>query len=49
MRCCLNSIAEYENIFICGPCLWGTYPMAVFSLIKKLDFNGKKCSAADDA
>ncbi|QCT07718.1 flavodoxin [Ruminococcus bovis] len=37
----LDSIEEYDNIFICGPCWWGTYPMAVFSLIEKLDFNGK--------
>ena len=41
LKNCLNSNAEYENIFICGPCWWGTYPMAVFSLIEKLDFNGK--------
>lgn len=37
----LDSIDGYDNIFICGPCWWGTYPMAIFSLIEKLDFNGK--------
>ena len=37
----LNDIDGYDNIFICGPCWWGTYPMAVFSLIENLDFNGK--------
>lgn len=37
----LDSLDRYDNIFICGPCWWGTYPMAVFSLIEKLDFSGK--------
>ena len=37
----IKSIDEYDNIFICGPCWWGTYPMAVFSLIENLDFEGK--------
>ncbi len=37
----LESIDGYDNIFICGPCWWGTYPMAVFSLIEPLDFKGK--------
>lgn len=37
----INDISGYDNIFICGPCWWGTYPMAVFSLIEKLDFTGK--------
>lgn len=38
----LDSIAEYDNIFVCGPCWWGTYPMAVFTQLEKLDFTGKK-------
>lgn len=37
----LENINEYDNIFICGPCWWGTYPMGVFSLIERLDFKGK--------
>ena len=37
----LDDISDYENIFICGPCWWGTYPMAIFSLIERLDFAGK--------
>jgi len=37
----LEDISGYDNIFVCGPCWWGTYPMAVFSLIEKLDFNKK--------
>ena len=41
LKVCLDSISDYDNIFICGPCWWGTYPMAVFSLIEDLDFNGK--------
>lgn len=41
----LNSIDEYENIFVCGPCWWGTFPCAVFSQLEKLDFKGKKVMA----
>ncbi len=41
----LDSIADYDNIFVCGPCWWGTYPMAVFTQLEKLDFNGKKVIA----
>lgn len=37
----LDSIDEYENIFVCGPCWWGTYPMAVFTQLEKLNFAGK--------
>lgn len=38
----LESIADYDNIFVCGPCWWGTYPVAVFTQLEKLDFTGKK-------
>lgn len=38
----LKDISEYDNVFIAGPCWWGTYPMAIFSAIEGLDFNGKK-------
>lgn len=41
----LDIIDEYENIFICGPCWWGTYPMAVFTQLERLDWNGKKVIA----
>lgn len=37
----LDNIDDYKNIFICGPCWWGTYPMAVFSLLERLNFNNK--------
>lgn len=37
----LDNIDEYENIFICGPCWWGTYPMAVFTQTDNLDWTGK--------
>ena len=37
----LDNIDEYDNIVIGGPCWWGTYPCAVFSLIEKIDFSGK--------
>ena len=38
----LKDISEYDNVFIAGPCWWGTYPMALFSAIEGLDFTGKK-------
>ena len=41
----LDSIDEYDNIFICGPCWWGTYPMAMFTQLERLDWNGKKVIA----
>ena len=41
----LNSIDEYDNIFIAGPCWWGTYPMAIFTQLEKLNFSGKKVMA----
>jgi flavodoxin len=41
----LESIAEYDNIFVCGPCWWGTFPCAVFTQLEKLDFTGKKVMA----
>lgn len=41
----LADIEEYDNIFICGPCWWGTFPCAVFSQLERLDFAGKKVFA----
>ena len=38
----LEDISDYDNVFVCGPCWWGTYPVAVFSQLEKLDFTGKK-------
>lgn len=38
----LENLEGYSNIFVCGPCWWGTYPMAVFTQLEKLDFTGKK-------
>lgn len=38
----LDSIDEYDNVFVCGPCWWGTYPMAMFSLLERLEWSGKK-------
>ena len=34
----LDSIAEYDNVFVCGPCWWGTFPMAIFTQLEKLDW-----------
>lgn len=41
----LDNIDSYENVFVCGPCWWGTYPVAVFTQLEKLDFTGKKVMA----
>lgn len=41
----LDSIAQYDNIFVCGPSWWDTFPMAVFSQLERLDFTGKKVMA----
>lgn len=37
----LHDISKYDNIFICGPCWWGTYPMPMFTQLDALDFTGK--------
>ena len=41
----LDNIEDYDNIFVCGPCWWGTFPMAVFTQLEKIDFTGKKVFA----
>ena len=41
----LRNLDHYENVFIVGPCWWGTFPMPVFSQIEKLNFSGKKVFA----
>ena len=41
----LEDISDYDNVFVCGPCWWGTYPVAVFTQLEKLDFTGKKVMA----
>ncbi len=38
----LDSIGPYDNIFVCGPCWWGTFPCPVFSQLEMLDFTGKR-------
>lgn len=38
----IEDISDYDNIFVCGPCWWGTYPMAIFSQLEKLDLSDKK-------
>lgn len=41
----LDGIDGYDNIFVCGPCWWGTFPCAVFTQLERLDFTGKKVFA----
>ncbi len=37
----LHDISDYDNIVIAGPCWWGTYPMAMFTQLDALNFEGK--------
>ena len=41
LRWRLDSLDGFENIFVCGPCWWGTYPMAMFTQLETLDWTGK--------
>ena len=41
----LDGIEAYDNVFVCGPCWWGTFPMAMFTQLEKLDWTGKKVMA----
>lgn len=38
----LESIREYDTIYLGYPNYWGTMPMAVFTFLEHFDFNGKK-------
>ena len=42
LKAYIESISEYDNIVVAGPCWWGTYPMAIISQLERLDFTGKK-------
>lgn len=42
LRKYLDDISGYDNVFVVGPCWWGTFPCAVFTQLEKLDFTGKK-------
>ncbi len=41
----IHDIDEYDNVFVCGPCWWGTYPMAVLTQLEMLDWNRKRVIA----
>ena len=30
----LEDISGYDNVFVCGPCWWGTFPMAIFTSLR---------------
>ena len=38
----VDSIAQYENIFVCFPCWCGTAPMCVYTFLEHYDWTGKK-------
>ena len=41
----LDSLDGYDTVFVCGPCWWGTFPMAVFTQLERLDWTGKHVRA----
>ncbi len=45
LKACLTDISGYDNVFVCGPCWWGTFPMAIFTQLERLDWTGKKVMA----
>lgn len=45
LKAYLGDISDYDNVFVCGPCWWGTFPMAVVTQLERLDFTGKKVFA----
>ncbi len=36
----INSLKEYNTIYVGGPIWYGTYPMPIFSILDSLDLNG---------
>lgn len=42
LKAMLRDADGYDNVFVCGPCWWGTFPMAVFTQLEALDLAGKK-------
>lgn len=38
----VESVAEYDTIFVCYPCWCGTAPMCVFTFLEHYDWAGKK-------
>lgn len=38
----LSDVSGYDDIFVCGPCWWSTFPMAVYAQLEKLDLKGKR-------
>lgn len=42
LKAMLHDADGYDNVFVCGPCWWGTFPMAVFTQLEALDLAGKK-------
>ena len=38
----VDSIAQYDNIFVCFPCWCGTAPMSIFTFLEHYDLSGKK-------
>lgn len=37
----LDSLDGYDHVFVCGPCWWGPFPMAIYAQLERLDWTGK--------
>lgn len=42
LKAYMSDLSSYDTIFVCSPCWWGSFPMAVFSQLEQLDWIGKK-------
>lgn len=45
LRRYLESVADYDNVFVCGPCWWGTFPCALLGQLERLDWTGRRVFA----
>lgn len=37
----LPSLSDYDTIYLCYPCWWGTFPRVVATFLESYDFSGK--------
>ena len=42
IRSYVDSIRDYDTVFVCFPCWCGTAPMCVFTFLEHYDWSGKK-------
>ena len=42
LKAYVDSIADYDTVFVCFPCWCGTAPMCLFTFLEHYDWTGKK-------